>query len=210
MPTNYVNAMTTAGSLSTTVASLLLFLSGFSALVYQVLWTRELGLFFGHTIYAVSAVLTAFMGGLALGSQVGGRLIARVRSPLQAYGWLELGIGAAGALFWLLPPLLDPVYRLLYDSLSTHFYLFNLARFRDGDRHPADSRDVDGRHAAGRQRVAGGARAARARGGPRSTPRIRSAPPPVPGGRVPADRTARRIETQLVAAAVNAAVGVAA
>jgi spermidine synthase len=110
------------------MAALLLFLSGFSALVYQVLWTRELGLFFGHTVYAVSAVLTAFMGGLALGSQVSGRLIPKVRSPLQAYGWLELGIAAAGALFWLLPPLLDPIYRLLYESLSTHFYAFNLAR----------------------------------------------------------------------------------
>lgn len=120
--------MRTAGSRSSGVAALLLFLSGFSALVYQVLWTRELGLFFGHTVYAVSAVLTAFMGGLALGSQVSGHLIPRVRSPLQAYGWLELGIAAAGALFWLLPPMLDPIYRLLYESLSTHFYVFNLAR----------------------------------------------------------------------------------
>lgn len=111
------------------MASLFLFLSGFSALVYQVLWTRELGLFFGHTIYAVSAVLTAFMGGLALGSHVGGRLISRVRSPLQAYGWLELGIGAAGLMFWLLPTLLDPLYRFLYETLSGRFYFFNLARF---------------------------------------------------------------------------------
>jgi spermidine synthase len=111
------------------VASAFLFLSGFSALVYQVLWTRELGLFFGHTIYAVSAVLTAFMGGLALGSHTGGRLIARVRRPLAAYGWLELGIGLAGALFWLLPWALDPLYGVLYQSLNGRFYVFNLTRF---------------------------------------------------------------------------------
>ena len=111
------------------MASAFLFFSGFSALVYQVLWTRELGLFFGHTIYAVSAVLAAFMGGLALGSYAGGRFIERVRRPLAAYGWLELGIGLAGALFWLLPPVLDPLYRWLYDSLSGRFYIFNLARF---------------------------------------------------------------------------------
>lgn len=111
------------------MASLFLFLSGFSALVYQVLWTRELGLFFGYTIYAVSAVLTAFMGGLALGSHVGGRLLARARHPLAAYGWLEIGIGAAGLVFWLLPPLLEPLYRFLYDALATRFYLFNIARF---------------------------------------------------------------------------------
>jgi spermidine synthase len=106
----------------------LLFLSGFSALVYQVLWTRELGLFFGHTIYAVSAVLTAFMGGLALGSHAGGRVIARMGRPLAAYGWLELGIGAAGLLFLLGLPLLDPLYRLLYESTGGRFYLFNAAR----------------------------------------------------------------------------------
>jgi spermidine synthase len=111
------------------VAVLLLFLSGFSALLYQVLWTRELGLFFGHTVYAISAVLAAFMGGLALGSQLSGRLIARVRSPLQAYGWLELGIGITGLLFWLLPSALDPWYRWLYDTLSARFYAFNLTRF---------------------------------------------------------------------------------
>ena len=111
------------------MASLLLFFSGFSALLYQVLWTRELGLFFGHTVYAISAVLTAFMGGLALGSHVSGRLVPRVRHPLKVYGWLELGIGAAGLLFWVLPTVLDPVYRWLYDALSDRFYIFNLARF---------------------------------------------------------------------------------
>jgi spermidine synthase len=111
------------------VAAAFLFLSGFSALVYQVLWTRELGLFFGHTIYAVSAVLSAFMGGLALGSQAGGKLVARVRRPLAAYGWLEIAIGLSGALFWLLPTALDPLYRWLYDLLSGRFYIFNLARF---------------------------------------------------------------------------------
>ncbi len=111
------------------MASLLLFFSGFSALLYQVLWTRELGLFFGHTVYAISAVLTAFMGGLALGSQISGRLVPRVRYPLKVYGWLELGIGAAGLLFWVLPTVLDPVYRWLYDTLSARFYVFNVARF---------------------------------------------------------------------------------
>ncbi len=111
------------------VASAFLFLSGFSALVYQVLWTRELGLFFGHTVYAVSAVLTAFMGGLALGSHLGGRLVSQMRRPLAAYGTLELAIGLAGALFWLLPTALDPLYRVLYETLNGRFYVFNLTRF---------------------------------------------------------------------------------
>ncbi|MFH1369414.1 MAG: fused MFS/spermidine synthase [Elusimicrobiota bacterium] len=49
------------------------FLSGFSALVYETLWVRILSLVFGNTTTAVSAVLSAFMAGLSLGSVWGGR-----------------------------------------------------------------------------------------------------------------------------------------
>ena len=52
----------------------LFFLSGAAGLVYQVLWMRILGLFFGSDMYGVSIILSTFMGGLALGSLFGGRL----------------------------------------------------------------------------------------------------------------------------------------
>jgi hypothetical protein len=45
-----------------------LFVSGASALVYEVVWLRMLSLVFGHTVHATTAVLAAFMGGLGLGS----------------------------------------------------------------------------------------------------------------------------------------------
>jgi len=51
----------------------LFFLSGASGLVYQVLWTRQLSLIFGVTIFAASSVLAAFMAGLTLGSYWIGR-----------------------------------------------------------------------------------------------------------------------------------------
>lgn len=69
--------------------------SGFSALVYQIVWLRALSLVFGITVYAASAVLTSFMAGLALGSWLGGRLADRVRRPLTAFAGIELGIAAA-------------------------------------------------------------------------------------------------------------------
>ena len=50
------------------VVLLCFFLSGFSGLLYEVLWLRMLILIFGSTTLAVSTVLTSFMGGLALGS----------------------------------------------------------------------------------------------------------------------------------------------
>ncbi len=48
--------------------------SGATGLIYEVLWARMLGLVFGATTLAVSTVLAAFMGGLALGSALAGRL----------------------------------------------------------------------------------------------------------------------------------------
>src|SRR3989304_3267671 len=49
------------------------FFSGASALVYEVVWLRWLVHLFGATTLAVSTILTAFMGGLALGSWLCGR-----------------------------------------------------------------------------------------------------------------------------------------
>lgn len=76
------------------VAALFLF-SGFSALIYQIVWLRLLSLVFGVTVFAASAVLTSFMGGLAIGSWLGGRLADRVRRPLRAFAFVELGIAAS-------------------------------------------------------------------------------------------------------------------
>lgn len=81
---------------------LLFFCSGLSGLIYEVLWSRRLGLTFGHSTLAVSTVVTAYMGGLALGSWLGGRWADRrqgdVEAYLKAYALLELFIGFWGAL----------------------------------------------------------------------------------------------------------------
>ncbi|PIP72916.1 MAG: hypothetical protein COW89_03815, partial [Nitrospinae bacterium CG22_combo_CG10-13_8_21_14_all_47_10] len=46
---------------------LFFFVSGSTGLIYEVVWTRLLTLVMGNTHYSISTVLTAFMGGLALG-----------------------------------------------------------------------------------------------------------------------------------------------
>jgi spermidine synthase len=84
----------------------LFFASGFSALVYQSLWLRLLGLVFGVTIYSASTVLAAFMAGLALGAILAGRIADRVRNRLAWFGAAEILIGATAlatpaALDWL-------------------------------------------------------------------------------------------------------------
>jgi spermidine synthase len=76
----------------------LLFASGAAGLIYQVAWVRLLGLTFGVTIYAISTVLAAFMGGLAIGSLIGGRRSDQSRRPLRLYGCVELGVGLTALL----------------------------------------------------------------------------------------------------------------
>lgn len=74
------------------------FLSGGAGLIYQVAWTKALGLVFGHTVYAIATVLAAFMGGIAAGSAYLGRWGQRRGRPVALYGWIELSIALTGAL----------------------------------------------------------------------------------------------------------------
>lgn len=53
------------------------FFSGATGLLYQVLWVRMLAPVFGHTVFAITTALAAFMGGLGLGSYVFGRRVDR-------------------------------------------------------------------------------------------------------------------------------------
>lgn len=75
------------------------FVSGLAGLLYQVVWTRYLALFLGHTSYAVVAVLVAFMGGLAGGNAMLGARVDSLRRPLFFYACLEAGIGLYAVLF---------------------------------------------------------------------------------------------------------------
>lgn len=91
---------------------ILFFLSGFCGLTYEVLWVRWLTPLFGNTVYAVSAVLCAFMAGLALGSLSFGRLVERKSrpEPLRLYALLEAGIGLWALLLVFLLPMVNPLY----------------------------------------------------------------------------------------------------
>jgi spermidine synthase len=67
-------------------------LSGFAALLYQTAWMRQFSLVFGTSELAVAAVLSAYMGGLALGAIVAARFVHRITRPVLFYGLLEGGI----------------------------------------------------------------------------------------------------------------------
>ena len=81
------------------VALPLFFLSGFAALVYETVWTRQLVLVFGATLTSATTVLAGFMAGMALGALWGSRVMKKPHDPLRLYGMIELGIAAWAALF---------------------------------------------------------------------------------------------------------------
>lgn len=108
---------------------LLFVLSGATGLIYEILWARMLGLVFGATTFAISAVLAAFMGGLALGSTFAGRLAGKVRKPIRAYGLMEIGIALYALAIPFLFRLVDSLYILIWNQFHPGFYAFNIWRF---------------------------------------------------------------------------------
>ena len=96
----------------------LFFLSGATGLVYEVLWLKELGLVFGNAGHATATTLTVFFGGLAVGSWVFGRRAARFSNGLRAYGWLEIGVGAAALLYFTLRGTYVLFYAPIYEAFG--------------------------------------------------------------------------------------------
>lgn len=104
-------------------------LSGAAGLIYEVLWARELALVMGHTVYSLSAVLTAFLGGLALGAWLMGRRLDAARANLKLYAALEFGIGVCALGFPWLIRAAAPVFGLLYRNLGDSLWLYSVAQF---------------------------------------------------------------------------------
>ena len=81
----------------TRALSIVFLASGFSALLYQIVWQRSLFAIYGINIEAVTVVVTAFMVGLGVGSLAGGALSKDPSRPaLALFGAVELAIGLFG------------------------------------------------------------------------------------------------------------------
>src|SRR5688500_18387216 len=94
-------------------------LSGAAGLIYEIVWSRQLVLVFGNTTQAVSAILTGFFGGMAIGAALGGRIADRVRSPLRMYGLLELALVIVVLVTPLTFRLIHEAYRGIYPALES-------------------------------------------------------------------------------------------
>ncbi|MFT7521391.1 MAG: spermidine synthase, partial [Kiritimatiellia bacterium] len=101
-------------------------LAGFSALAYEVAWTRILGLMLGASVYGFSIMLLAFLTGIAAGGYIGGRWADRLfvsggqARLLGAMAAVQIGVGLLSWLLLFLFPELPVMYVLLYGALQAH------------------------------------------------------------------------------------------
>lgn len=144
----------------------LLFLSGACALIFQIVWTRELRLIFGATTSASAAVLAIFMGGIGLGNAFLGRIIDRAENSIRVYGFLEIGVAICAAASPLLISLARSVYIGVGGQselgtgvasvvrLGMSFIVLGLPTFLMGGTLPAAARAVSGPDDPRRTRIA--------------------------------------------------------
>src|ERR1700737_3738903 len=100
--------------LRTRLVALLLFGSGFCALIYQTTWLREFRLVFGASTAASAAVVGVVYGGVGFGGIIFGRRSETKAKPLAFYAKLELLIAISASL----SPLLIFTGRHLYISFG--------------------------------------------------------------------------------------------
>lgn len=107
---------------------LLFLFTGFATLSYEILWTRALSMYFGSSVYAFSAILAAFLLGIATGSYFyAGRLSSQ--DPYQFFSLIQFRISLSGlffiGIFMGLPLILIQLFHALHHS----FVLFQAAQF---------------------------------------------------------------------------------
>src|SRR5205085_10763162 len=101
------------------ILSVVLFLSGISALIFETLWLRLSGLAFGNSIWAAALILSSFMAGLALGTAIAASAKLRTR-PLKLYAALEIAVAMFGCTIVFALPVLGELLRPLFQAFWNH------------------------------------------------------------------------------------------
>lgn len=108
--------------------AILFFVSGAAALIYQVLWVRELGLLFGSTAEAAAIAIAVFFAGIAIGGAAFGAWAARLRLPLAAFGLVEIGVAATALGHFLVADAYFALYPRLYALVGANPVLETLLK----------------------------------------------------------------------------------
>lgn len=103
--------------------------SGMTGLIYQVIWSRMIVKVIGAAPFAISIVLTVFMGGLGLGAYLAGRYIDQIKKSsqlIQLYGLMEIGIGLYALVLGGMISASQPLFSSIYNQSSEHLLIFNI------------------------------------------------------------------------------------
>jgi spermidine synthase len=93
---SYQSKLKASGRSDGLVFATLLFCSGAAALIYQVLWIKQLSIVVGVDVYSITIAVSAFFFGLTLGGLVIGRWADQWENPLSLYFALEAGVALLG------------------------------------------------------------------------------------------------------------------
>jgi len=100
------------------------FLSGFSGLIYELLWSHYLKMFLGHSAYAQSLVLCIFMGGMALGSYLSGFFSSKIKNTFLMYGVVEGIIGVFAITFhFIFTTIVNFSYEIVFSLINSSFWI---------------------------------------------------------------------------------------
>lgn len=97
-------------------AFLIIFLSGFTGLSYQIIWQRFLSFLVGSEARSIALTIGVFLCGIAIGYEFWGRITLKQndrKALLRLYAVIEVGIGIYGLLF--------PVYFRMVEKISANF-----------------------------------------------------------------------------------------
>lgn len=107
--------------------------AGFSSLVFQVVWQRELSIVFGGALQSTAVILSAYMAGLALGSLILGKIAAKRKDRFRLFGILQIALAASGLLLIFLAPAFEfisrEVFPLFFISQNGYHALVALLAF---------------------------------------------------------------------------------
>lgn len=107
------------------------FISGMTALVYEIIWMRMITQVVGGAPFAISTILVVFMGGMGAGSWIAGRKADQIPEMrlIRIYGQLELTIGIFAVFVPMILMVLKLFYGVIYNALYEHTLLYNLSIF---------------------------------------------------------------------------------
>ncbi|HUI92556.1 MAG TPA: fused MFS/spermidine synthase [Chitinivibrionales bacterium] len=107
----------------------LFFISGVCNLVYEIVWARMFNLVFGVTVFAVSAVLAAFMLGLAIGGIFFGRISEKTKNTGALFSLIHAGIFMSVIVMLLAFPLFQAIYLGVFKLFNPNFIVFRIVLF---------------------------------------------------------------------------------